>query len=189
MSEENGMFEHKEQTENNSQQSYEPQTENSFQPDLMVQSQENTQQNDPSQTENNDQQNYNSQTENNYQQNYNSQTENNYQQNYNSQGYNNGSYNQYEQPSSGFGIASMVCGILALITCCLWCTCIPLAVVSIVLGILQIQKGTAKGMAIAGIVCSAIGLILFLVLTIWGNYLQSSGAYYELLRELQEMQY
>ncbi|MCI8484842.1 MAG: DUF4190 domain-containing protein [Lachnospiraceae bacterium] len=177
MSEENGMFEHSEQTENNSQQSYEPQQENHFQPDLSSQSQDNNQQN------------YSSQMENNYQQNYNSQTENNNQQNYNSQGYNNDNYNQYEQPSSGFGIASMVCGILALVTCCLWCTCIPLAVVSIVLGILQIQKGTAKGMSIAGIVCSAIALILFFILTVWGNYLQSSGAYYELLRELQEMQY
>lgn len=99
------------------------------------------------------------------------------------------SYNQqnYTQPSSGFGIASMVCGILALITCCLWCTCIPLAVVSIVLGILQIQKGTAKGMAIAGIVCSSIGLILFIALTIYGNYLQSSGMYEEIMRELQMM--
>ncbi len=95
------------------------------------------------------------------------------------------SQQNYSQPSSGFGIASMVCGILALITCCLWCTCIPLAVVSIVLGILQIQKGTAKGMAIAGIVCSSIGLILFIALTIYGNYLQSSGLYNEIMRELQ----
>ncbi len=72
---------------------------------------------------------------------------------------------------------------LKMITCCLWCTCIPLAVVSIVLGILQIQKGNAKGMAIAGIVCSSIALILFIILTIWGNYLQSSGLYEEIMRE------
>jgi hypothetical protein len=109
--------------------------------------------------------------------------------NYSQPNYNQQPYQQnYTQPSSGFGIASMVCGILALITCCLWCTCIPLAVVSIVLGILQIQKGTAKGMAIAGIVCSSIGLILFIALTIYGNYLQSSGMYDEIMRELQMMQ-
>ena len=98
----------------------------------------------------------------------------------------------YKPPGSGFGIASMVCGILALITCCMWCTCIPLAVVSIVLGILQIQKGTAKGMAIAGIVCSSIGLILFIALAVWGNYLESTGFYQEFMQEymqqIQELQ-
>ncbi|MEY8390913.1 hypothetical protein D3Z36_04150 [Lachnospiraceae bacterium] len=91
--------------------------------------------------------------------------------------------------SGGFGIASMICGILALITCCLWCTCIPLAIVSIVLGILQIGKGTAKGMAVAGIVCSAIALILLLILTIVGVFVQNSPAYYDIMRELQYMNY
>ncbi len=89
--------------------------------------------------------------------------------------------------SGGFGIASMICGIIALITCCIWCTCIPLAIVSIVLGILQLCKGTAKGMAIAGIICSSIALILLLVLTFAGAVLQNSPAYYDLMRELQYM--
>lgn len=91
--------------------------------------------------------------------------------------------------SGGFGIASMICGIIALLTCCLWCTCIPLAIVSIVLGVLQISKGTAKGMAIAGIICSAIALIMLLVLTIVGVIFQNSPAYYDLMRELQYMNY
>ncbi len=91
--------------------------------------------------------------------------------------------------SGGFGIASMICGIIALITCCLWCTCIPLAIVSIVLGILQLSKGTAKGMAIAGIICSSIALILLLILTIVGVFIQSSPAYYDIMRELQYMNY
>lgn len=103
--------------------------------------------------------------------------------------YNGGvSGNNYQDPGKGFGIASLVCGILALITCCLWCTCIPLAVVSIVLGILQIKKGSGvgKGMAIAGIICAAVGLVLFIALTVWGNYLESSGfmdQYYDMLRQ------
>ncbi len=91
--------------------------------------------------------------------------------------------------SGGFGIASMICGIIALLTCCLWCTCIPLAIVSIVLGVLQISKGTAKGMAIAGIICSAIALVMLLVLTIVGVIFQNSPAYYDLMRELQYMNY
>ncbi len=89
--------------------------------------------------------------------------------------------------SGGFGIASMICGIIALITCCIWCVCIPLAIVSIVMGILQLCKGTAKGMAIAGIICSSIALILLLVVTFAGAVFQNSPAYYDLMRELQYM--
>lgn len=97
------------------------------------------------------------------------------------------SHSTVSAESGGFGIASMICGIIALLTCCLWCLCIPLAVVSIVLGILQLQKGTAKGMAIAGIVCSGIALVLLIILTVWGSYLRTSGAYYDIMRELQYM--
>ena len=118
------------------------------------------------------------------QQNY-SQQQGYSQQNYNQQNYQNYPYQgpDYTPPSSGFGIASMVCGIIALITCCVWCTCAPLAVISIVFGILQIRKVNAKGMAIAGIVCSSIGLILLITLTVWGNYIQSSGLYNEFIQE------
>ena len=99
------------------------------------------------------------------------------------------SHSTVSAENGGFGIASMICGIIALITCCLWCTCIPLAVVSIVLGILQINKGTAKGMAIAGIVCSSIALVLLVFLTVFGTYLQTTSEYNDLLRELQYMHY
>lgn len=185
MSEENNMFEgggqqsdYSAQPDGSQQPGYNEQPYNSQQPEYSTQS------------DNSQQSGYSEQPYNNQQSEYNQQSYSNQQPDYNGQpGYSNQPYNNYTQPSSGFGIASMVCGIIALITCCLWCTCIPLAVVSIVLGILQIQKGTAKGMAIAGIVCSAIALILFVVLTVWGNYLQSSGAYNEILRELERMQY
>ena len=75
------------------------------------------------------------------------------------------------------------------ITCCMWCTVLPLGIIAIVLGILQIVKNESKGMAIAGIVCASIGLILFIALTIYGNYLQSIGAYNELYRMLEEYGY
>lgn len=183
MSEENNMF------EGSSQQSgYSAQPDGSQQPGYNEQPYNSQQPEYSTQSDNSQQSGYNEQPYNNQQTEYNPYS--NQQPDYNGQqGYNNQPYNNYTQPSSGFGIASMVCGIIALITCCLWCTCIPLAVVSIVLGILQIQKGTAKGMAIAGIVCSAIALILFIALTVWGNYLQSSGAYNEILRELERIQY
>ena len=95
-------------------------------------------------------------------------------------------YSTGKGQGKGLGIASMVCGIVALITCCMWCTVIPLAVVAIVLGIVQIVKNESKGMAIAGIICGAFALILFLLLTVYGNYMESSGAFdeiYDILRQ------
>lgn len=124
---------------------------------------------------------------------YGGQQDYNGQPNYNGQqGYNQYYGPDYRPPSMGFGIASMVCGIFALVTCCLWCTCVPLAVVSIVLGILQIQKKAGKGMAIAGIVCSSIALVLLIAITVWGNYLKSSGLFdeimWEYMRQIEGMQ-
>lgn len=65
------------------------------------------------------------------------------------------------QGSPGFGIASMVCGIVALVTAC----CIPwvpiiLALVGVVLGGVGIRGNRrGKGMAIAGLVTSIIALV------------------------------
>ena len=115
-----------------------------------------------------------------------------------SSGYNpppGGSSNGYygQPPSQGFGIASMVCGILALVTCCIWCLSVPLGIVSIVLGILQIQKKTAKGMAIAGIVCSAIGILLTALISIYAGFIQrqymDSPMYNEILQEIMDEMY
>lgn len=95
-------------------------------------------------------------------------------------------YSTGKGQGKGLGIASMVCGIVALITCCMWCTVIPLGVAAIILGILQIVKNESKGMAIAGIVCAAVALVLFLILTVYGSYMESSGIldeYYEILRQ------
>ena len=106
-----------------------------------------------------------------------------------------GSANGYygQPPSQGFGIASMVCGILALVTCCIWCLSVPLGIVSIVLGILQIQKKTAKGMAIAGIVCSVIGILLTALISIYAGFIQrqymDSPMYNEILQEIMDEMY
>lgn len=75
----------------------------------------------------------------------------------------------YQQPvqnvsqseNQGFGIASMVLGILSLV---LFCACIniPLAIVAIIFGILQLtNRGTKKGMAIVGIVTAVLSMVLF----------------------------
>lgn len=70
---------------------------------------------------------------------------------------------QYSEGSgkAGFGIASMVLGICALVFSC----CVPylpffLAIVGVVLGGISLNKHYAgRGMAIAGLVCSIISLV------------------------------
>lgn len=109
-------------------------------------------------------------------------------------------HNQYnadnEEQGQGFGIASLICGILSIVTCCCSCPCAPLAIVSIVLGILQISKGagSGRGMAIAGIVCSAVGLILMIISLVFTIVMNSSGFtgsyyqnYYDMIQELENM--
>ena len=85
----------------------------------------------------------------------------------------------YTQPGSEsgskvFGIISLVCGILALLcSCCGWFGII-LAVAAIVLGILSMNKQEdARGMAIAGIVCGGVGLLIGIVVIIIGGAISS----------------
>ena len=57
----------------------------------------------------------------------------------------------------GLSIASMVCGILSLVCCCLWYLGVILAIAAIVMGIISIKnKYEGKGMAIAGLVTGGI---------------------------------
>lgn len=84
--------------------------------------------------------------------------------NYNQNGYNQNGYNQppygaaTKSDSTGFGIASLVLGIISIFTffCCINYI---LAVIAIVLGIVQIVKSSKKGLAIGGIVTAVISII------------------------------
>ncbi|MDD6037696.1 MAG: hypothetical protein PUD20_02685 [bacterium] len=71
----------------------------------------------------------------------------------------------YNEPpkGNGFGIASLVLGILSLV---LSCTCIniPLAIIAIVFGVIHLNRRTgAGGTAIGGIVTAAISLAITLI--------------------------
>ncbi|MCI7131764.1 MAG: DUF4190 domain-containing protein [Lachnospiraceae bacterium] len=78
-----------------------------------------------------------------------------------------GSFYHSSQPNrNGFGIASMVLGILALVFFC-GCINIPLAIISIIFGIIHINRKTGSiGFAIAGIVTSAISVILTVIMIV-----------------------
>lgn len=87
-----------------------------------------------------------------------------------------------------YGLISMICGIVSVITCCLWLVCIPLAVISIIYGVLQIKKGTLNGMAVAGIVCS-IMMLLFQLLNIALGFSYYLNNPYQLERMLENYLY
>lgn len=71
------------------------------------------------------------------------------------------------QDGPGFGIASMVLGIVALVLCCIPGISIICSIISIILGrIGHSGDSTGKGMATAGIVCSIISLILCVIMFI-----------------------
>ena len=74
-------------------------------------------------------------------------------------------YHSSSQPEgNGFGIASMVLGILAIVFVC-GCINIPLAIISIIFAIIHINRNSgSKGFAIAGIVTSAISVILTVIM-------------------------
>lgn len=76
-------------------------------------------------------------------------------------------YHSSSQPGgNGFGIASMVLGILALVFFC-GCINIPLAIISIIFAIIHINRKTGSiGFAIAGIVTSTISVILTVIMIV-----------------------
>ena len=87
----------------------------------------------------------------------------------------------YDTPSSEgskvFGIISLVCGILSLLCCCTGWIGLVLSIAAIVLGILSINKQEdARGMAIAGIVCGGVGVILALIMVIMGAAFSAADA-------------
>lgn len=92
---------------------------------------------------------------------------------------------------TGLGTASMICGIFSILTVCgsfavvyvnpilvmMMYLAPVLGIVAIVLGIVQLVKNESKGMAIAGIVCGAVGLLIFIGLICIGLWAISSGLY------------
>lgn len=73
-----------------------------------------------------------------------------------------------EQPvqnegGSGFGIAALVLGILALLTFCIPCINLLLAILSIIFAIIQLVRGNAKGLAIGGLITSILSIIACIV--------------------------
>lgn len=69
--------------------------------------------------------------------------------------------NQLENKKDGLAIASLVTGIFSILFC--WCLVIPLilSLIGLITGIVSlIRTGQHTGLALAGVILSAIGLVL-----------------------------
>ena len=69
----------------------------------------------------------------------------------------------------GLCIASMVLGIISIVLFCIWYISVPCSILAIIFGILG-MKSSFKGMAIAGIITGALG-ILFTIVIFVGAFL------------------
>lgn len=118
---------------------------------------------------------------------------------YNNQGvYNAGMYNAMPAKKNekiAFSIISLILGILSILCCC-WIAPfnLILAIPGLILGIIPLKKGYAgKGMAIAGTICSAVGLLLavvYIILLVIGfASLDSAGYSYSDIQDLYDYSY
>lgn len=75
-----------------------------------------------------------------------------------------------QQGGSGMSVAAMVLGIVAVVfNCCFYYISLPCGIVGLILGIVSLKKGNpGRGMAIAGVILSAISLVLFVILLVAG---------------------
>ena len=71
-----------------------------------------------------------------------------------------------KKEKKGFCISALVLGFISLVFFCLWYISIPCGILAIIFGILGI-KSLNKGMAIAGLVTGAIGLVISSVIIIF----------------------
>ena len=101
--------------------------------------------------------------------------------------------NAAQTPSSGLAIASMVLGIVGLVTICFWYISFPCDVLAIVLGFVAKSKVTAgtgggKGMAMAGIICGFIGLglMLFVILLAVAGFAWFAAQAPEILEQIEQ---
>ena len=70
------------------------------------------------------------------------------------------------QEKKGMAVASLVLGILGVLCCCIPALGPVLSIIGVVLGIISIRKMTNKGLAIAGLVVSSIGVLMGLYWTV-----------------------
>ena len=82
---------------------------------------------------------------------------------YNNYGYSNYQPNYQQQvqanPTTGFGVASLILGILSLVLSFTVIFSFLTAILAVIFGIIQLTQKSAQGYAIAGIICAVLGFL------------------------------
>lgn len=82
---------------------------------------------------------------------------------------------QSTEKASGFAIAGMVCGILSIVCCCAWYISGILAILGLVFSIMVLVKNLpGRSLAIAGVICAGVGLVLAIVVVIFAFSVNNS---------------
>ena len=76
-------------------------------------------------------------------------------------------YNNGNDPNRTAAIAGMVIGIVSVVLCCVPYLSIALGITGLILSVKGMKSTTARGMAIAGLVCSIVGLALGIIYSIY----------------------
>lgn len=71
-----------------------------------------------------------------------------------------------DKQADGLAIASLICGILSIVSCCCCMLGLMLGIAAILCAVLS-QRRRSTGMAIAGLVCGIIGCVLSAVVMIF----------------------
>lgn len=80
--------------------------------------------------------------------------------------YNRGQYETDPKESIGFGVASLVLGLISVLL--FWTMCnVVLAVLAIIFGIVQLVRSNHKGMAAGGIAAAALSIVACIVFWVY----------------------
>jgi hypothetical protein len=111
--------------------------------------------------------------------------------------FNGGNFNytpQPEQPQKdpghGLAIASLVLGILSILSCCCTYLAVILGVVGIVLAIISKSKsltGKMETMALIGMILSILGVVIAVAMIIWSLAFSQTPAYQEMMNQYMDM--
>ena len=98
-------------------------------------------------------------------------------------------YMPQQKDPMGYAIAGMVLGIVSIVCCCSPFVGGVTGVLGLIFSIMVlVQKRPGKGMAIAGVICAAIGLILMVSMLVANNsmmdYINSQGGMENIFRNL-----
>ncbi|MBQ2800167.1 MAG: DUF4190 domain-containing protein [Lachnospiraceae bacterium] len=95
-----------------------------------------------------------------------------------------------KDPGHGLAIASLVLGILSILSCCCTYLAIILGVVGIVLAIISKSKslaGKMETMATVGMILSILGVVIAVGMIIWSAAFAQSPAYQEIMNQYMDM--